>query len=296
MQRLLPLAVLSITFNSKMISAKVNDHTQVIGHRGARGLFPENTIDGFINTVKLGIRVLELDVVITNDSQVVVSHEPWMHHKFCSEPGGARVKMKQQHNIYKMDLAQVKQFDCGKRGNRDFPGQQPSPSHKPLLDEVFTAVDDFTRQNELQPVEYIVEIKSNELTDELFHPGPARYAQLVHQALQKANINERIIVKSFDVRPLQELHKLDPSLRIGLLIANTGSVERNISKLGFVPYTYNPSHRLVKEKIVKDAHRKGMKVMVWTVNDAEEMKTLSAMGVDGIITDYPDVALKVLNK
>lgn len=283
--------ILLISCNTKPIATEVSNTVEIIGHRGARGLFPENTVDGFINTVKMGVRTLELDVVISADSQVVVSHEPWMNYKICSEPGGARVKMREQHNIYKMDYARVKEYDCGKRGNRDFPQQQPAPAHKPLLTEVIGEVDAYTKQHGLSLTEYIVEIKSHDRTDDLFHPQPARYAQLINDVLKKMNINERIVVKSFDIRPLHELHRLDPSLRIGLLVANLASVEKNVKKLGFIPYTYNPSYRIVKDKTVKTAHHMGMKVMVWTVNDPEEMKLLASMGVDGIITDYPDIAL-----
>jgi glycerophosphoryl diester phosphodiesterase len=284
---------LLLACNSKPVTVKLNTHPEIIGHRGARGLFPENTVDGFVNTVKLGVRSLELDVVISKDEQVVVSHEPWMHYKFCSEPDGSRVRMKSQHNLYKLDYSEIRKFDCGKRGHKDFPTQQPAPAHKPLLSEVITALEQLT-MNDSIPIEYIIEIKSHDKTDNLFHPQPARYAQLLYNELKKFGINEKIIVKSFDVRPLQEMHKLDPSLRIGLLVANLASVENNVKKLGFTPYTYNPGHRIVKAKTVEQAHRMGMKVMVWTVNTEEEIRAIAALGVDGIITDYPDVAFKVL--
>ena len=253
-------------------------------------------MDGFVSTVKMGVRSLELDVVISKDGQVVVSHEPWMHYKFCSEPDGSRVRMKSQHNLYKLDYTEIRKFDCGKKGNRDFPRQQPAPAHKPLLSEVIAALEQLTIQDSLSPIEYIIEIKSHDKTDDLFHPQPARYAQLLYNELKKFRINEKIIVKSFDVRPLQEMHELDPSLRIGLLVANLSSVEKNVKKLGFTPYTYNPSHRIVKAKTVEQAHSMGMKVMVWTVNSEEEIREIGALGVDGIITDYPDVAFKVLEE
>lgn len=287
-------SILFITCNNKPITTEVNRNVEVIGHRGARGLFPENTVDGLINTVKLGVRVIELDVVISKDSQVVLSHEPWMHYKFCTEPTGERVKMRSQHNIFKMNYSVIRQYDCGKRGHKDFPTQKPAPAHKPLLSETIEAVEAFTKANNIPPVEYIVEIKSHEKTDNLFHPVPAQYARLLYDELKKFGIDERLVVKSFDVRPLQEFHKLAPGIRIGLLVANLGSVKKNVDRLGFVPYTYNPSHKLVKPKTTEEAHRMGMKVMVWTVNDPEEMKKLAELGVDGIITDYPDVAFSAL--
>lgn len=267
---------------------------QVIGHRGARGLFPENTIDGFIRSVKLGVYTLELDVVISKDDKVVVSHEPWMHYRFCTEPDGQRVKMRSQHNIYQMNYEDVKRFDCGQRINPEFPRQAPFPAYKPLLGEVIDEVERFTIENHLPPVEYIIEIKSNERTDGLFHPSPEQFATLVWNEIASFGIAERIVIKSFDVRPMQELKLLGASARLGLLVANTGSVKRNIQKLGFVPYTYNPSYALARPKVIEEARAMGMKVMVWTVNDAEFITRMIDSGVDGIITDYPDLALEIL--
>lgn len=288
------LLLIIVSCNNRPITKNVNSNIEIIGHRGARGLFPENTVEGFINTVKLGVRMLELDVVISKDSQVVVSHEPWMHYKFCSEPGGQKVRMRSQHNLYQMDYAEIKKYDCGKRGHGQFPRQQPAPAHKPLLKETIEEVENYTKANHLSPVEYIIEIKSHDRTDDLFHPQPTHYAKLVNKELQRLGINERIIVKSFDVRPLQELHKLDPSLRIGLLVANMGSVKKNVDRLGFIPYTYNPSHRIAKQKTIDEAHGLGMKVMVWTVNEINEMHRMRSIGADGIITDYPDIAFSEL--
>lgn len=276
------------------IPIRMEHQIEIIGHRGARGLFPENTIDGFINTIKLGVRTLELDVVISKDNQVVVSHEPWMHYKFCTEPNGQKVKMRSLHNLYKMDYAEIKKYDCGKRGHGEFPKQRPSPAYKPLLVETIRAIENYSRTNGFAGIEYIIEIKSHDKTDNLFHPPPPLYAKLVNDELQKLAINERLVVKSFDVRPLQEMRQLDPSLRIGLLVANMGSVKKNLDRLGFTPYTYNPSHRIAKQKNVDEAHQMGMKVMAWTVNDISEMQRMRAIGVDGIITDYPDVAFTAL--
>lgn len=274
----------------------MSSHVQIIGHRGARGLYPENTIDGFINTVKIGIHTLELDVVISKDEQVVVSHEPWMHYRFCTEPDGQRVKMRSQHNIYQMNYEEVKRFDCGMRINPEFPRQLPFPACKPLLGDVIAAVEKLTKENNLPAVEYIIEIKSHEETDGLFHPAPQQFVNLVSNEIARYNIDDRIVIKSFDVRPMQELKLLGSPARLGLLVANTGSVKRNIDRLGFVPYTYNPSYALAKPKVIEDAHALGMKVMVWTVNEAEFISRMIDSAVDGIITDYPDLALQIMQQ
>jgi glycerophosphoryl diester phosphodiesterase len=267
--------------------------TEIHGHRGFRGYFPENTLTSFREAVKIGVDAIELDVVISQDSQVVVSHESWFNYKICSEPDGERVKALKQHNLYKMNYAEIKEYDCGKRANPEFPHQQALPEYKPLLTETIAEIDRFCTENDLPPVTYNIEIKSGKIGDHKWHPEPQRIAELVNNVLKEHNINDRILIQSFDVRSLQAMHKLDPTLKLGLLIANTGSVDHNIRKLGFTPYMYNPALKLTKEHTVKQAHKHGCKIMPWTINREEDMRKLLEWGVDGIITDYPNIALQL---
>lgn len=271
----------------------LNKQIEIHGHRGFRGAYPENTITSFKEAVKLGVDAIELDVVISKDSQVVVSHEPWFNYKICSEPDGANVKTRKQHNLYKMDYSEIRKFDCGKRGNKDFLGQKHLPEYKPLLSEVIETMELYCKENKLPPVEYIIEIKCLKPGDDKWHPKPERFAKLVNDVISKYKINDRIYIQSFDTRSLQYFHKLQPDIRIGLLVSNLGSVDHYINKLGFTPYMYNPSLKLIKKSIVMKAQAKGCKVMVWTVNSEKAMKQLIQMGVDGLITDYPDLALKL---
>src|SRR5688500_14114641 len=110
------------------ISMTVTRCIHVQGHRGARGLHPENTLQGFVEAVKLGVDTLEMDVVISADKQCVVSHEAWMNEDFCTLPNGAPVEKgaAKNYNLYRMTYADIKKFDCGKR-NAEFPGQMAAP-------------------------------------------------------------------------------------------------------------------------------------------------------------------------
>ncbi len=272
--------------------AQINKKTEIIGHRGFRGQFPENTITGFKEAVKLGIDAIELDVVISNDSQVVVSHEPWFNYKTCTEPNAEPVKKHQQHNLNKLSYDEIKQYDCGRRGNNKFPEQAKIPEYKPLLIEVIKEIESYTKQNRLAPIFYLIEIKCGKKGDNKWHPMPDIIAKLVFKVIQSFNINERIMIQSFDVRSLQAIHKINDSLKIGLLIGNIGSVNHNIKKLGFIPYTYNPLLKLTKAKTIQNAHNKGCKLFIWTVNSEKKMKRLINMGADGLITDYPNIAIK----
>jgi glycerophosphoryl diester phosphodiesterase len=267
--------------------------TEIHGHRGFRGLFPENTITSFKEAVKLGVDAIELDVIISKDSHVVVSHEPWFNYKFCTEPDGEKVRALKQHNLFKMNYDEIKRYDCGKRVNTQFPEQQGLPEYKPLLSETILTIDEYCKENGLPLVSFNIEIKSGRIGDGRWHPEPQKIAELVYAVVKEFNINERILIQSFDIRSLQAMHKLDKDLKIGLLIANTGSVDHNIRKLGFTPYMYNPSLKLTKEHTVKQAHHHGCKIIPWTVNREEDMKKLINWGVDGLITDYPNIALKL---
>lgn len=280
---------------SAMSAAQTNmdKKTEIHGHRGFRGHFPENTLTAFKEAVKLGVDAIELDIVISKDSQVVVSHEPWFNHRICSGPDGEKVRSRRQRNLHTMNYSEIRQYDCGKLGNSEFPQQKAIPEYKPLLSEVIETMEACCRENHLAPVQYNIEIKSSKMGDRKYHPVPKKIAALLDAVIKRYNINERILVQSFDVRSLQEFHKLEPSIRIGLLIANLGSVEHNVKKLGFVPYMYNPNVKMVRASLVKQVHRKGAKIIVWTVNSEKDMQRLIKLGVDGLITDYPDVALKL---
>ena len=273
---------------------------EVHGHRGFRGKFPENTITAFKEAAKLGVDYIEFDVVISKDSQVVISHEPWFNSKTCSEPNGDPVKKHNQHNLHQLTYAEIKQFDCGKRGNEKFPQQAKMAEYKPLLSEMIEAIEAYTKENNLPPIHYNLEIKCNKMGDVNYHPEPEEMARLVYNIIKKylpegqaGNINDRLLIQSFDRRSLQAIHKLNPDLKIGLLVANLKSVNRNIKKLGFSPTYYNPAYKITKKKTIIQAHKKLCKVVVWTVNSEKDMKKLIDIGADGVITDYPNEVIRL---
>src|SRR4051812_23988952 len=159
------------------------------GHRGARGLFPENTVSGFVKAVGSGADTLELDIVVSADRQVVVSHEAWMNENICSLPDGRPVEpgKGKEYNLYRMTYEEIKKFDCGRRGHPEFPMQAAAPSYKPLLSEVITAIENYTGANKYFPVSYNIEIKSEEGTN-LFNPPPAEFVNLVLSEISKHQV------------------------------------------------------------------------------------------------------------
>ncbi len=247
-----------------------------------------------MEAVKLGVDGIEMDVVISGDNQVVVSHEPWMNALFCSAPSGEPIEKKSQksYNLYKMDYSEIAQFDCGKRGNARFPLQKKIPEYKPLLSEVISKIEAYIKTNSLPPVKYYIELKSETEYDGIFNPAPATFTDLVYAQL--AAIISKTIIKSFDVRILQEFRKINPLVRLSYLVENRDTLETNLQKLGFAPEVYSPEFILVNKDLIEYVRQKNIKLVTWTVNEVIDMEKLIAMGVDGIITDYPDRLIKLL--
>lgn len=283
-------------------TAQERQKIEIHGHRGFRGLYPENTLTAFKEGAKAGADYIELDVIISKDSQVVVSHDPWFNPNICTNPDGIAVKKSTKGNLHQLTYSEIKKYDCGKRGNKKFPQQAKLPEYKPLLSEVIETMEQYTKENNLAPLKYNIEIKSNAFGDGKYHFDPKITAKLVYNVIktyllekqgQTDNVYNRILIQSFDIRSLKATHQLDTQLKIGLLIANFTSVKLNIKKLGFTPYAYNPLSKICKAKTVQQAHEAGCKVIVWTVNSEKDMKRLIRLGADGLITDYPNLAIKL---
>ncbi len=270
------------------------------GHRGARGLMPENSIPGFIRALELGVTTLEMDIVISADSQVVVSHEPWFSRHICVKPSGKRIGRWNQKSlrIFEMRYEEVAAYDCGSRGNPDFPEQQKLEVSKPLLRDVIAEAEAYVESHDRPPVHYNIETKTRPMWDGKYHPAPQTVVKLLYDVIREQEILERATIQSFDVRTLKIAHELDPTVTLSLLIGshNGKSVPENTEELGFTPEVYSPNHRLVDKALIQAAHERDMEVIPWTVNELSRMRELRAMGVDGLITDYPDRGRELLRQ
>lgn len=281
--------ILSFIFSVLFLTMHTQDIFDIQGHRGARGLYPENSIEGFIEAVKLGVNTLEMDVVVTKDMQLVVSHEPWLSNEICNVTGN-----KEQSNIYQLNYEDIKSVDCGLKVNNRFPEQKKTASVKPLLKDVIDSVEHFIAANKLPAVRYNIETKCTPEGDNIFHPAPDKFISLLYNLLLQKNIHSKCIIQSFDIRTLQILHKTDPSVTTALLVFNGDSFRSNVQTLGFIPDIYSPNFILVNRKLIKKCRSLGIKIIPWTVNEIRKMKQMKRLGVDGIITDYPDIAVKYL--
>lgn len=260
------------------------------GHRGARGLLPENSIPAFLKAVDLGVSTLELDVVVSKDQQLIISHEPFFSHIICLDQQGQAIDSAQELslNIYEYTAAEIQAFDCGSVGHPGFPEQQKMKVYKPTLEQAIQAVEKYIQENNRAPVNYNIETKSSPEGDDVYHPQPAKFAELLHNSLKSLGILERVFIQSFDIRTLQAFKKLDEGVPLVLLVGNEESLADNIQRLGFTPSVYSPFYQRLTWNEIQEAHQLGMKVIPWTVNEIKDMRRLREMGVDGIISDYPD--------
>lgn len=263
------------------------------GHRGCRGLMPENTVPAMLNAIGLGVTTLEMDVVITKDKKVILSHEPWFGQEITTKPDGSFMgpREERKYNIYWMTYEETKTFDVGMKPHPRFPQQQKMKLTKPLLADVIDSInkDMMTRR---RPFPYYnIETKSNPEGDGVFHPKPDEFVELLMAVIKEKRIEDHVIIQSFDFRTLKYLHEKFPAIKTAALVEATDkrSIDDISKELGFKPTVYSPAYQLVTGDLLKKCHKQNIKVIPWTVNDKAKIEELKKMGVDGIITDYPNL-------
>ena len=245
---------------------------EVHGHRGARGLRPENTIPAFEYAIAQGVDVLELDMGITKDGVVVVSHDSILRAPVCTGP-------KEQAVIYESTLAELRQWDCGATRNPQFARQQPVPGTRiPTLDDVFDLASKGTfRFN----IETKIEAAHPEWT-----PSPEEFVRRVLAVIRKHHMEKRVILQSFDFRTLHQMKKQAPEIELSALYSGKPKSFVEIAKEGGAPII-SPEYKLVTPEQVQAAHAAGVKVVPWTANQPADWDKLITAGVDAIISDDP---------
>lgn len=278
----------------KMKATTTSSEFDKQGHRGCRGLMPENTIPAMIHALDLGVTTLEMDVVITKDKKVILSHEQWFGHEITTKPDGTYIKAEREerkYNIYWMTYAETQAFDVGMKPHPRFPSQQKIKVTKPLLADVIDSVNNAMKTRRRPFPFYNIETKTNPEFDGVFHPKPEEFVDLLMDVILSKGISDQVVIQSFDFRTLKYLHQKYPGIKTAMLIEFTDkrNFVQQLTDLGFVPDIYSPEYHLVNAKLVRDCHEKGIKVIPWTVNDKAAIEKLKGLGVDGAISDYPDL-------
>lgn len=272
------------------------DEFDIQGHRGSRGHLPENSIPGFILALEQGATTLELDLVVSADSQLVVNHEPWLNPELCLTPEGEPVREQGEWNLYRMPMKEIRQCDCGSRPHPRFTSQKQMAVNRPALWEVVQVSDHMrTRRDSIKPA-YNIELKFDEDDVHTFYPEAEDFANLVIVELTALGIQERATLQSFSAKALDAVHARAPEISTSWLTDDNAPVKEQVQRLTFVPTIYSPNHNTLTAQRVAEARSMGMKVIPWTVNEPERMKELIEMGVNGIITDYPDLLWSVVTE
>lgn len=268
-------------------------YVEIQGHRGDRGNFPENTIPAFLSAINKGVDVIEMDVVISKDKKVLVSHEAFMSSLYMQTPDGdAIVKEKEKsYSLYTMNYDSIRKFDSGSKGNAFFPQQKKLKTYKPLLAEVIDSVEKRIAKNKPKRVTYNIEIKSEKKEYGIGQPQPEEFVDLVMKVIHEKQIESLMNIQSFDPHILNVLHKKYPKVKVALLTARAG-INRNLRELTFIPQIYSPNYQLVNADFLDSLRAKQIKVIPWTVNEKEDIRKMVDLKVDGIITDYPERILK----
>jgi glycerophosphoryl diester phosphodiesterase len=257
---------------------------EVQGHRGARAARPENTLPAFEYALEQGVDTLELDLAVTKDGVLVVSHEPLVSPEICQAAGGKPVEG--QIPIHGLTLAELRTYDCGTLRNPRFPDQTPVPGTRvPTLEEVFQLVKD-SPSPAAKVVQFNIEIKIVPRYAGTVMPDPDAFAKLVVDAVHKAGLVDRVVIQSFDHRSLLAVRKLEKRLRISPLVGDS-LPELKGYLAAMKPDVYSPNLNWITPEAVKTAHAAGTKVIPWTADAPDEWEYLVKCGVDGIITDDP---------
>jgi glycerophosphoryl diester phosphodiesterase len=256
------------TMSMSVAASKISVH----GHRGARGVLPENTLPAFEYAINAGVDVLEMDLAVTKDNVLVISHDPTLLSMICTGPKPNAV-------IHELTLEELRQYDCGSLKNPRFPKQKPVPGTRvPTLDEVLTMAAPST-------VEFNIETKIFRDKPQ-YTPPPDEFARLVLDEIRKHHMESRVILQSFDFRTLHAMHKLAPEIRLSALYEGAPKDFVKIAQeagAGIV----SPHYSLVTGEQVEAAHKAQLQVVPWTANTRADWDKLVAAGVDAIISDYP---------
>ncbi|HVO90524.1 MAG TPA: glycerophosphodiester phosphodiesterase [Casimicrobiaceae bacterium] len=281
------------------------------GHRGARGLAPENTLAAFRLAIELGVDTIETDLGVTRDNLLVISHNQRLFAAITRDAQG-RYLVGEAPRIHDLTFAQLQRYDVGRVDPhsdyaRLFPRQKPSDGERiPTLQALIDMVKAAER-----PIRLNLETKlTPEAPDDA--PAPEAFARLVVDQLQAAGVAARVTIQSFDWRTLVAVKRMAPNLRTSCLTieaSNTNNVATRNGRAspwtaglslaevnGSVPQlvknancdVWSPFHRNVTPERIAEAHRLGLAVLPWTVNDEADMARLIDAGVDGLISDYPD--------
>ena len=287
-----------IHLKNEQIMTNINSEIDIQGHRGCRGLMPENSIPGFLKALELGVNTLELDLAVTKDSIVVISHEPWLSHEFCMDASGNRISKAEEEsfNIFQMTYEELQNYDCGSLVHPRFKSQRKIKTSKPSFSEMIDSVKIYCKEKNIPLPKFNIEIKREPTYDGKFCPPVETFVDLVVKIIKDEKIEHLSNIQSFDFETLRICRKKYPDIPLALLKEKVISIRKDINILGFTPEIYSCNFKDVTREIVDEVHDFGMKMIPWTVNKKTDIRKMTILKVDGIISDYPDRVIEIIKK
>lgn len=287
-------------------------------HRGGKSLYPENTIPAMKNALQMNVTTLEMDLAITKDKKVILSHDAFLSPELVTKPDGTYIPKDSgfYYKIYEMPYAKIKTFDVGLKKLDRYSDQKKMKAQKPLFSDVIDACEAYARELKRPLPYYNIETKTRPFSDNIFHPEPEEFVDLMMKIIVEKKIQDRVIIQSFDPRTLEIIHKEYPEIKTALLVERVddkklaqqqahfknippekfkmypdhlNGVAGDMKFLSFTPTIYSPENTLVTPQLIKECHALGMQVIPWTVNTKERLKELKDMGIDGVISDDPRI-------
>jgi len=301
------------------VSVMAQHRIDLQGHRGARGLLPENTLVAFERAIQLGVTTLELDVVATKDDILVISHNPELNPDLTRDSQG-RFLSSPGPRIMSMNFQELSAYDVGRINpttsySRSFNEQQPADGQKiPRLKDLF----DLVKLSGNKTVKFAIETKITPTHPEST-PSPERVVELLLKDIRDNDMMDRVQILSFDWRTLQNVQSLSPKTPTVYLTAQLPDLDNLMIKstqdspwtAGFQYKQYGSVAKMIKAaggthwssfwreldaQKVREAQQLGIKVVAWTVNNKVAMNQMIDIGVDGLVTDRPDLAIEVLKQ
>ena len=272
----------------------------VQAHRGGMGLYPEESLEAMLNAIDLGVNTLEMDLCVTKDKKVVLSHDKYFSPRLATRPDGTPVlEGEPRAYLWHMPYDSVALYDVGLRRSPDMPVQKPVATPKRLLTDVIAAVEAYTKEQHLAPMCYNIEIKCDPDYDGGIEgrdwPEYHEFTDIFMAVLDSLGLGDRLIIQTFDTRTLNYLNKAYPGHHLSYLVGGgCGTYEQFMGKLDFTPEWLSPAWQIMDKDMVTRAHADGMKIVTWTVDEKETMRQVIGMGVEAVISNYPDRLLEVV--
>ena len=267
----------------------------VQAHRGGAGLMPENTISAMKNAIKMGVNTLEMDLNISKDGKVVVSHDRYFHSRYAVRPDGTEIDANDpKEYLYTMPYDSILKYEVGMRPSAVWPEKKNIAEVKPLATDLIDFAERYTKENGLSPMRYNIEIKCSDSEGEGVNwPEYHEFVDKCIELLLSKNLGSRLVVQCFDVRALNYMHEKYPHLALSYLTDTETDYDAIMNLLDFKPVWWSPNYKAIDKELVQRCHDDGIRIVPWTCDDPLEMKRMIELGVDALITNYPDRLLYI---